>query len=104
MIDSAIETMMLSEATLAKDWNTPEEDEAWECLEPSAALKASMDELESGKGQRFATWEDALSWLEDEAENALLIESGMLPKLIVSALQTKPSDDWRSDLAKMGDE
>jgi hypothetical protein len=23
------ETMLLSEASLAKDWNTPEEDEAW---------------------------------------------------------------------------
>ena len=23
------ETMLLSEAALAKDWNTPEEDEAW---------------------------------------------------------------------------
>jgi hypothetical protein len=23
------ETMLLSEAVLAKDWNTPEEDEAW---------------------------------------------------------------------------
>ena len=26
------ETMILSEKSLAKDWNTPEEDEAWENL------------------------------------------------------------------------
>ena len=26
------ETMMLSETALAKDWNTPEEDEAWASL------------------------------------------------------------------------
>jgi len=26
------ETMFLSEKSLAKDWNTPEEDEAWENL------------------------------------------------------------------------
>ena len=26
------ETMLLSEATLAKEWNTPEEDEAWKDL------------------------------------------------------------------------
>ena len=26
------ETMMMSEASLAKDWNTPEEDEAWAAL------------------------------------------------------------------------
>ena len=26
------ETMLLSEAVLAKDWNTPEEDEAWASL------------------------------------------------------------------------
>lgn len=34
--------------------------------EPSAALKASMDELESGGGQRFETVEEALYWLNDE--------------------------------------
>jgi len=26
------ETMLMSEASLAKDWNTPEEDEAWAAL------------------------------------------------------------------------
>ena len=26
------ETMLLSEASLSKDWNTPEEDEAWAAL------------------------------------------------------------------------
>jgi len=26
------ETMLLSEASLSKDWNTPEEDEAWASL------------------------------------------------------------------------
>jgi hypothetical protein len=26
------ETMLLSEASLSKDWSTPEEDEAWESL------------------------------------------------------------------------
>ena len=26
------ETMLMSEASLSKDWNTPEEDEAWACL------------------------------------------------------------------------
>lgn len=68
MTDSAIETMLLSEATLAKDWDTPEEDEAWGYLEPSAALKASMNELESGGGQRFKTVEEALYWLNDEGD------------------------------------
>lgn len=28
------ETALLSEAALADDWNTPEEDEAWEYLQP----------------------------------------------------------------------
>lgn len=28
------ETALLSEAALAEDWNTPEEDEAWEYLQP----------------------------------------------------------------------
>ena len=28
-----LETALLSEASLAKDWNTPEEDEAWSHLE-----------------------------------------------------------------------
>jgi hypothetical protein len=32
MSDSGIETMLASEAVLAKDWDTPEEDEAWEVL------------------------------------------------------------------------
>ncbi|MCW5851999.1 MAG: DUF2281 domain-containing protein [Anaerolineae bacterium] len=27
--DSAIQTMIASEEVLARDWNTPEEDEAW---------------------------------------------------------------------------
>ena len=30
--DSFPETMLLSEASLSKDWNTPEEDEAWASL------------------------------------------------------------------------
>ncbi len=30
--DSNIETALLSELSLAKDWNTPEEDEAWKHL------------------------------------------------------------------------
>ena len=33
MSDSSVETMLLSEAVLAKDWDTPEEDEAWEYLD-----------------------------------------------------------------------
>lgn len=32
MSDSAIETMLLSEPVLAKDWDAPEEDEAWKGL------------------------------------------------------------------------
>ena len=31
-ISQSPETMLLSEASLAKDWNTPEEDEAWAAL------------------------------------------------------------------------
>lgn len=38
MSDSAIETMLLSEATLAKDWDTPEEDEAWKSLNDGIEL------------------------------------------------------------------
>ena len=33
-IASANETALLSEAALAKDWNRPEEDEAWSHLQP----------------------------------------------------------------------
>jgi hypothetical protein len=31
--DSDIETALLSEASLARDWNTPEEDKAWQHLD-----------------------------------------------------------------------
>lgn len=33
---SAKDTLLLSEKTLAADWNKPEEDEAWASLQPSA--------------------------------------------------------------------
>lgn len=140
MIDSAVETMLLSEAMLARDWDTPEEDEAWksldqswfwtpewqakeaeadeslrlghfqtfatmdeliDALEPSARVIAAINELESGGGERFDSVDDLFVSWEDEAENDLLIESGVLPKLIEAALQTKLSDDWRSELAKV---
>lgn len=32
---SACETALLSEAALARDWNRPEEDEAWSHLQPA---------------------------------------------------------------------
>ena len=76
-------------------------DELIDALEPSARVIAAINELESGGGERFDSVDDLFVSWEDEAENDLLIESGVLPKLIEAALQTKLSDDWRSELAKV---
>jgi len=40
MIDSAVETMLLSEAMLARDWDTPEEDDAWKSLNDDIELNS----------------------------------------------------------------
>lgn len=64
-------------------------------------LQASIDELESGGGMRFNTVEEMFAYLEscpDEDEDAAIVESGILPRLIEQALQEAPSADWRQHL------
>lgn len=79
-------------------------DQSWFWTPEWQAKEAEADEdLRLGRYKEFATMDEMIAVLEDEAENALLIESGILPKLIAAAMNEKHSDDWRAELAALGD-
>lgn len=104
-INYAYTPRMTTACLICREWNTPEEDAAWKYLSlpPTQTFPTTLkvELVERGEPMPFAFDLDELQMLADaanEEENAIIVDSGILPVLIERALQQEPSSDWKAEL------
>lgn len=103
MIDSLIGTITVDEPVYVSN-----EPESWG--QPAAVRYIFVSDGQKMYGQlisgsyvssRPGIPTEDLSTYEEELENALLVDSGILPRLIEQARQESPSLDWERDLNEL---